>query len=133
MHNRLAQALDAAGMSPDMLARRAGTSVYHIGEYLDGARIPTAPVALRIAAALHVSPSWLVVGEPKTIGDRIRSLRYELGRSTGAFGDALGVTRSVVSGWETGSPPSLMSAVTLAETYGVSLDWLLLGKGEMQG
>jgi transcriptional regulator with XRE-family HTH domain len=44
----------------------------------------------------------------------------------------LGVDESAISRWKKGGPISLESAARLARTLDVSLDWIVLGRGEME-
>lgn len=44
----------------------------------------------------------------------------------------LGVDESAISRWKKGGPMSLKSAARLARALDVSLDWIVLGRGEME-
>ncbi|MFN3228912.1 MAG: helix-turn-helix domain-containing protein [Asticcacaulis sp.] len=44
----------------------------------------------------------------------------------------LGVDESALSRWRQGRSITLANAVTLCQTLDISLDWLLLGRGEME-
>jgi len=44
----------------------------------------------------------------------------------------LGVDESAISRWKKGGPMSLDSAARLARVLDVSLDWIVLGRGEME-
>lgn len=61
------------------------------------------------------------------LGDRLRVIRRENVLTQQDIADELHVSRQTVSGWETGrSYPDITSLITLAETYHLSLDTLLL-------
>ena len=63
----------------------------------------------------------------KEIGQRIRAVRGQL--SQDRFGAGLGVSGQYVSAVEAGKvKPSLALLVAIATKYGVSLDWLVLGR-----
>ncbi len=44
----------------------------------------------------------------------------------------LDVDESAISRWKKGGPMSLKSAARLARTLDISLDWIVLGRGEME-
>lgn len=63
------------------------------------------------------------------ISEALKSLRAEHHLSQQGLADALGVTRQSVSNWERGKNlPDIETIVCIAETYGISLDTLILGK-----
>lgn len=65
------------------------------------------------------------------LGDRIYKLRTQKNMSQGELADALEVSRQSVSKWETNSSvPELDKLVKLSELFGVSLDELVLDKGQ---
>ena len=66
------------------------------------------------------------------MGLRIREIRKGLGKNQEEFGRVLGGTsKSAVSSYEAGdSAPSPETLATIAEIGGVTLDWLITGKGE---
>lgn len=69
-----------------------------------------------------------------TIGERIRLLRMEKGLSQEGLADALDVTRQAVSRWETdASLPDIDKLIGLCDLFGVSLDYLVRGKGTADG
>ncbi|MET3664786.1 helix-turn-helix domain-containing protein [Caulobacter sp. 1776] len=45
----------------------------------------------------------------------------------------LDVHESAISRWRKGGPMSLESAARISEVLDISLDWLVLGRGEMDG
>ena len=65
-----------------------------------------------------------------------RSGRYILGPEVEAFEDEfaryLGVFQQNVNRYESGTTPHTDFLITLATQEGVSIDWLLLGKGKMK-
>lgn len=66
--------------------------------------------------------------EQLMIGDRIKILRTRLGLSLAAFGDNIGVSKQNVYSWEVGRANPRADVVnTIAQTYGVSTDWLYNG------
>ena len=50
-----------------------------------------------------------------------------------ALAKALGLSQSVVGGYNRRQTVPLEQCIKIAERTGVSLDWLILGKGEMAG
>lgn len=62
-----------------------------------------------------------------TIGERIRKLRGA--ETQESFGKKLGVSSQYISQLEKGnSQPSLELAMKLCDIYGVTLDWIFVGK-----
>lgn len=67
-----------------------------------------------------------------TTANRLAELRRAKGLSQEELAGSLGVSRQAVSKWERGeSSPDTDNLIALARLYGVSLDALLLGKGEL--
>lgn len=63
------------------------------------------------------------------IGERIALLRKRQGMTQEQLADVLGTTRQAVSKWEAGkSTPDIDYAVLMGEYFGVSMDYLILGK-----
>ena len=68
-----------------------------------------------------------------TLGERIYKLRTEKEMSQGDLANALEVSRQSISKWETnGSIPELDKLIKLSEIFDISLDELVIGKGEEQ-
>lgn len=66
---------------------------------------------------------------PETIGDRIRKLRIESGMSQREFAKAVYVARNTVYRWERSkSVPYAHDVQHIAERFGVSCDYLILGR-----
>ena len=66
----------------------------------------------------------------ETIGERIRYVRLKNLLTQREFAASIGVGRSALVRYETGEGfPSVLVAASIAETCGVSLNWLILGKG----
>ena len=57
-------------------------------------------------------------------GERIKNLRKSRGMTQQQLADALGVERSSIGKYETGSLPSAEGMLKLAEYFGVSVDYL---------
>lgn len=58
--------------------------------------------------------------------NRLKELREKFGLSQIELGNRLGVTQQSVFAWEHGkTSPQIQTAITLAQMYGVSLDYLL--------
>lgn len=77
----------------------------------------------------------LMGADKKAIGFRIRELRYRVLKTNQAdLGEALGgLKKSMISAYETGdSSPSPETLAQIAELAGVTLDWLIAGKGPMR-
>ena len=53
-------------------------------------------------------------------------------RSDSALATAMDIGRSTLGGWRTRGTVPYAECVNLAEAQGISLDWLLLGEGEMR-
>ena len=68
------------------------------------------------------------------LAGRFRALRNKVNLSQKDFAQTIGVSQSVIAEIERGSrEPSRSVLVAIAEKYRVSLDWLLLGVGSMEG
>lgn len=67
-----------------------------------------------------------------TIANRLVELRQAHGLSQEAVAASLGVSRQAVSKWERAeSSPDTDNLIALADLYHISLDALLLGRGEL--
>ncbi|MEN6564831.1 MAG: helix-turn-helix transcriptional regulator [Veillonellales bacterium] len=60
------------------------------------------------------------------IGAKIRQVRGTLSQKT--FGESVAASRGYVNNIEHGAKPSIEFLAKVCVTYGVSLDWLILGK-----
>lgn len=68
----------------------------------------------------------------KTIGERVRIVRKQLGQTQVEFGRLLGLTGSGVAAAEAGKSRFTEAAIKLiCQTYHVNYLWLTEGKGEM--
>ena len=66
------------------------------------------------------------------IGDRIYSLRKDLGLSQGAFGEKIGIKKSSVSSMEKNkSNPSEQTIKSICREFNVNYSWLVTGSGEV--
>lgn len=65
--------------------------------------------------------------------DRLRSVRAERGLSQAELSEALGISRSALSGYESGRKlePNYGTLTKIADYFGVSVDWLL-GRTEVR-
>ncbi len=72
----------------------------------------------------------LVDRAKKKLPERLASVRGE--RSQRQFARDLGVFQQNVNRYESGTTPHTDFLIQLALREGVSLDWLLLGKGRMR-
>lgn len=64
--------------------------------------------------------------------ERIKELRLNAGLTQAQIGDVLGVKQSQYQRWESGKrdyPITIL--ITLAEYFGVSTDYILLGKSDI--
>jgi transcriptional regulator with XRE-family HTH domain len=69
---------------------------------------------------------------PQAWGDRLQYALNRRGvRKLYALAVELGVDESALSRWRQGRSITLANAVTLCQTLDISLDWLLLGRGDM--
>lgn len=66
----------------------------------------------------------------KKISERLAKVRGE--RSQRRFARDLGVFQQNVNRYESGTTPHTDFLITLAMKEGISIDWLLLGKGKMK-
>jgi len=67
-----------------------------------------------------------------SIGGRFRQLRQHLDLSGEQMGELMGVTKGMVSQWESDSTtPPADRLIALAQQHPFSLDWLLRGVGQM--
>lgn len=71
-----------------------------------------------------------VKSEKKKMAERLSQVRGD--RSQRQFARDLGVFQQNVNRYESGTTPHTDFLITLAMEEGVSLDWLLLGKGKMK-
>lgn len=128
--NRLADACEASGLSPDEIARRAGIKVYDLIAYMDGIRVPYPKTANRIGRVVGKTGAELIIGTPRDIGERMKFVRFDLEYSRKEMGKLLFVHQQTIAQYESlERTPSIFIVITYAEKFGVSLDWLLLGKG----
>lgn len=65
------------------------------------------------------------------LANRIRTARRKASLSQTELARRIGVSASAVAQWEhpSGTHPSLQSLVRILEITGISVDWLLLGRG----
>jgi transcriptional regulator with XRE-family HTH domain len=82
----------------------------------------------------HERGRTLGVGIAMGLAARIRRARRIAGISQQALADALGVTRSAVSNWESdsGVRPATDRLAVLARALHVSFEWVATGRGEMR-
>jgi len=67
-----------------------------------------------------------------SIGARFRQLRQHLGLSGEEIGDICGVTKGMVSQWESDTvTPPVDRLLALSTKHDFSIDWVLRGKGAM--
>jgi len=66
------------------------------------------------------------------VGIRIKELRKKLGLTQREFGRKIGVMDTVVRRWEKGEfEPTTEKLKAIATEFGINLNWLLLGEGEI--
>ena len=75
-------------------------------------------------------PKALLEKQKKLVPLRLAQVRGD--RSQRSFARELGVFQQNVNRYENGTTPHADFLITLAVKEGVSLDWLLLGKGRMR-
>ncbi len=67
----------------------------------------------------------------EAVGKRVEALRKTTGLNQTDFASRAKVVRESVSLWERGKQrPGIGPAQKLADTYGVTLDWIFLGRKE---
>ena len=65
-------------------------------------------------------------------GERVKAVRMGAGLTQEQFASRIGVTRQAVSNWENGrNLPDIEVVIALSQTFGVSLDELILGGEDM--
>lgn len=71
-----------------------------------------------------------IVAQPTaSMGDRMLLMRYRKGLSADAAAKEMGLTENSLLHWERDDyKPRVNELIIVAEYYGVSLDWLVLGK-----
>ena len=67
------------------------------------------------------------------VGKRIREVRDRLGMTQTEFGRALGIIKTSVARYERGRIPRLPILEAIGKLGGVTVAWLLEGKGRIQG
>lgn len=66
------------------------------------------------------------------IGDRIKSLRHEVGATQQAFADTIGLKRNTIANYEIGNVlPSDRTIADICREFNVNEAWLRTGDGEM--
>lgn len=76
-----------------------------------------------------LSPNTFAEMRPERIGHRLRLLREALGLKPAEMADRLGIERTYWSRFENGKRPvTETTAALLADRFGVTLDFLILGK-----
>ena len=64
-----------------------------------------------------------------TLGERLQRLRRARGMTQEQLAERIGVSRQSLSGWENDAAlPDTVHVVALAELFGVTTDYLLMGK-----
>ncbi|MEM5789377.1 MAG: XRE family transcriptional regulator, partial [Syntrophobacteraceae bacterium] len=68
-----------------------------------------------------------------SISERLKAVRENLGKDQATFGVSLGVSsRDTISRWERGLAfPAADVLAILNEKYGINMQWLITGKGDM--
>lgn len=87
--------------------------------------------AMANAQEALLSEQILTQMRPEKIGERLKLLREALGYSPSEMADELGIERTYWSRFEKARRPvNDTTAALLVERYGVTLDFLILGKWE---
>jgi transcriptional regulator with XRE-family HTH domain len=68
----------------------------------------------------------------QTVNERIKMLRSKLNLSQNDFATKVGASMITVSRWETGSSIPMKNLYRINEVFGVSLEWLKDGEGELE-
>ncbi|MBZ0266233.1 helix-turn-helix transcriptional regulator [bacterium] len=69
----------------------------------------------------------------KSIGRRIRSIRILKNWTQKELADIIGIRPDSIRSYEAGrSVPKLDSLLLLSQTFSVSMEWLVTGKGELE-
>ncbi|MHB1420174.1 MAG: helix-turn-helix transcriptional regulator [Bacillota bacterium] len=135
---RIRELREERGNSLAEFAGQAGISISYLSEIERGAKKPSLKTIEKIADALHVSKSQLVVlkEESKSIslGDKMRMIREERRMTLTQFADMVGISVSYVSEIERGNVyPSVHTLRTIADKLGVPLKTLLGQGGPLGG
>lgn len=119
------------GQMPDPACRRNDLVYGHLR-----ASWNTQPKIVKQNVGCPNSPELLLCNadpmqqEHTHLGDRLKDLRADRRESVQEVADAVGMSRSYLSGIENGHDyPGREYLVALANYYGVSLDWLTTGEG----
>ncbi|WP_265822572.1 helix-turn-helix domain-containing protein [Geovibrio ferrireducens] len=65
-------------------------------------------------------------------GERIKNIRKILKLNQKDFSDKIGINQSTLSQYESGTiNPSKAVLISISNSFGVSIEWLLTGEGEM--
>lgn len=140
--NRYKQCRQALGMSQKFVALSVGVSPPMVSQWESGIKEPSKDTLVKLANLFNVTTDYLLFHDETTqknqptVSDderrcqmpenRLKELREKFGLSQIELGNRLGVTQQSVFAWEHGkTSPQIQTAITLAQMYGVSLDYLL--------
>jgi transcriptional regulator with XRE-family HTH domain len=132
--------ISATGLSCRQLADKADLAPSTLTRFLNNPDCkfsPTTTTLLKIAktTGIPLGPYFGGVNEECIhidIGRRLLAARAARGFSQAMLATFLGITPQAISGWENGAAaPSISNMVRLAKILAISLDWLLLERGEM--
>lgn len=98
----------------------------------------------RICPIFSVNEEWLLTGQgemthevpvdKENMRKRIQQIRKDNGLSMDKFGASIGYSKQLISFIERGiTSPTDEMARKVSLTYGVNLDWIMTGKGEIYG
>lgn len=124
-----------AGLTKKVLAKKLNTNPIIITQWEaeEKPRIPTPQSIKKLAQTFEISPSYIYTGkslqqallEAKTLGERLRILRYQIGYTSQVVAQEVGVKIYTYSGWENNKhlPPRL-KIYRLAKMF--NIDWQIL-------
>lgn len=137
---RIVAARKAAKLTQTELAEAVGVTRGAVAQWESGETAPRRKLMARIAETTSVSLIWLECGvssaetmqnPSSTIGGRIRSARKAWGMPQIDLAEGLGVSAQAVTQWEKNQTlPSASRFSGLADLLGVSVEWILSGRGE---
>lgn len=123
-------AREERGLSLTNLAERAGVSISYLSEVEHGRKSPSLQIVQRLANALHLDPSALLVDNITRVsitpGQRVRVLRTENGLTLSQLAEKVGIGASYLSEIERGRVnPAPVTLGKIAEALNVSIAGIL--------
>ena len=144
INNRVKQVREHFGLSQAQFVLRIGRTSGLISLIETNRCNVSEDTSKSICSVFSVNEEWLLTGQgemtevlpvdKENIRNRIRQVRKEKGLSMNKFGCEMGYTKQLISLIESGRAnptDEFMQKVSL--TFGVNLEWIKTGKGEVYG